>query len=62
MNCHNQLVIYCDDNEYRIYCDGCDKLCIERFYKNQLKSRTHTNNIRKREQLNKSSEVISYII
>ena len=28
----------------------CHKLCIERYYKNHLKSRTHTNNIRKREQ------------
>ena len=33
-------------------------LCIERFYKNQMKSRTHTNNIRKREQLDKSFQVI----
>ena len=25
-------VIYCaDDDEYRVYCDICDKLCIERF-------------------------------
>ena len=28
-------------------------------YKNHLKSRTHTNNIRKREQLNKSFQVLS---
>ena len=59
MNCDNQLVIYCDDNEYRIYCDVCDKLCIERFQKNPLKSGTHTNNIRKREQLNRSFQIIS---
>ena len=32
-------VIYCaDDDEYRVYCDICDKLCMERFYK------THINN------------------
>ena len=49
MNSDNQLVIYCDDNEYRIYCDVCDKFCIERVYKNHLKSRTRTNNIRERE-------------
>ena len=49
MNSDNQLVVYCDDYEYRIYCDVCDKLCIERFYKNHLKSRTQTNNIRKRD-------------
>ena len=41
------------DNQQVIYCKICDKLCIERFYKNQLKPRTHINIIRKREQLNK---------
>ena len=52
MDIENQDVIYCaDDYEDRIYCDICDKLCIERFYKNHLKSRTHTNNNRKRQQL-----------
>ena len=30
--------------EYRVYCNICDKLCVERFYKNHLKSQTHTNN------------------
>ena len=59
MNSDNQEVIYCEDGEYRVYCRICDNLCIERFYKNHLKSRTHTNNIRKREQLNKSFQVIS---
>ena len=50
MNSDNQLVIYCeDDGEYRVFCNICDKLRIERTYKNHLKSRTHTNNIRKRE-------------
>jgi len=50
----NSELIYCaDDNEFRIYCDVCDKLCIDRFYKNHLKSQTHTNNFRKREQSNK---------
>ena len=34
MNSENQEVIYCaDDDEYRVYCEICDKLCIERFYK-----------------------------
>ena len=59
MNCDYQQVIYCEDGEYRVYCSIFDKLCIERFHKNHLKSRTHTNNIRKREQLNKSFHVIS---
>ena len=45
-----QLVVYCeDDREYRICCDVCDNLCIERFYKNHLKSQNHINIIRKRE-------------
>ena len=55
----NYEVIYCEDGEYRVYCIICDKLCLERFYGNHLKSRTHTNNIRKREQLNKSFQVLS---
>ena len=59
MDSDNQLVIYCEDGEYRAYCSICDKLCIERFYKNHLKSRTHTNKIRETEQLNKSFQVIS---
>ena len=59
MSCDNQQVIYCEDGEYRVYCHICDELCIERFYKNPLKSGTHTNIIRKREQLKKSFQVIS---
>ena len=39
-------VIYCEvDGEDRVYCEICDNLCIERFYKNHLKSQTQTNNI-----------------
>ena len=49
MDSENQKAIYCeDDKEYRVYCGVCDKLCIERYYKNNLKSQTHLNNIRKR--------------
>ena len=59
MNCDNQQVIFCEDGGYRVYCDICDKLCIERFYKSHLKFRTHTNKIRKREQLKKSFQVIT---
>ena len=54
MNSDNQQGVYCEDGEYRVFCNICDNLCIECFYKNHLKSRTHANNIRKREQLNKS--------
>ena len=42
-----------------MYCNACDKLCIEGFFKNHLKSKNHINNIREIEQLNKSFEVIS---
>ena len=54
MDIENQEFIYCpEDDENRIYCDICDKLCIERYYKNHLKSQTHTNNFYKRRRLNK---------
>ena len=59
MNSDNQQVIYCEDGEYRFYCSVCDKLYIERYYKNHLKSQTHINNIHKRQQLDKSFQVIS---
>ena len=33
MDSENQEVIYCADVvEYRVYCDICDKLCIEGSY------------------------------
>ena len=45
----NYEVIYrADDDEYRVYCEVCDKLCIERYYENHLKSGTHINKIHKR--------------
>ena len=60
MDNENQLVIYCeDDGEYRVYCNICDSLCIERFYKNHLKSKTHINNIRQLEEINMAFEAIS---
>ena len=62
MNNDNYEVIFCpEDGEYRVYCDVCDKICIERVYKNYLKSQTHINNIRKIGQLDKSFQVISLI-
>ena len=52
---NNYEAIYgADDDEYRIYCDVCDKHCIERYYENHLKSQTHTNNFYKRQRLNKN--------
>ena len=53
MDVENQLVIYCEDGEYRVYCDICDISCIQRYYKNHLKSKSHINNIHKIEKLNK---------
>ena len=42
MHVENQEVIYCEDNdEYRVFCENCDKLCSERYYRNHLKSGTH---------------------
>ena len=49
-------IIYCpEDDEYRVYCEICDNLCIERFYKNHLKSKTHINNINKRQIISNNS-------
>ena len=31
MNSENQEIIFCEDGENRVYCNICDKLCIERF-------------------------------
>ena len=59
MDCENQLIIHCEDGEYRVYCNVCDNLCIQRYYKNHLKSQTHINNIRKIEEINKAFEAIS---
>ena len=51
MNSENQEAIYCaDDDENSVYCGVCDELCIEKYYKNHLKSGTHLNNIYKRKQ------------
>ena len=52
MDSENYGAIYCpEDDEYRIYCDICDKLCIEWFYKNHLKSQTHIINIHKQKTI-----------
>ena len=41
MHIENQEFIYCpEDGEFRVYCNICDLLCIERYYKNHLKSQT----------------------
>ena len=59
MDRENQIVVYCEDGEYRVYCDVCDNLCIQRYYKNHLKSKSHINNIRKTEEISKAFEETS---
>ena len=51
-----QEFLYCADaDEYRIYCKICYKLCMERYYENHPKSRTHIINIHKRQRLNNTN-------
>ena len=50
MDSKNEQVTLCEGGEFRVYCEICDDLFMERFYKNHLKSQTHTNNIHKRKQ------------
>ena len=49
MESENLQAIYCENvGEYKVNCDIFDELCIERFYKNHLKSQTHSKNIRQK--------------
>ena len=50
-----EVIFYPEDDEYRVYCNICDKLCIERFYKNHLKSQTHINTFHKRQIISNNS-------
>ena len=50
-----QEAIYCeDDGEFRVHRNIRDKLCIERFYKNYLKTGTHINSIHKTKHFKKT--------
>ena len=31
MNSDHQQIIYCEDGDYRVYCDVCDNLCIKQY-------------------------------
>ena len=56
MDSDNQEIIYCaGDNEYRIYCDNCDNLAIDRYCNNHLKSQTHLNKFHESQRVNNSS-------
>ena len=49
MESENLEAIHCEnDGENIVYCNICDNLCIERIYKNHLKSQTHTNKFLKK--------------
>ena len=64
MDIENQEFIFCEDGEYRVYCNICDNFWIERFYKNHLKSQTHTNNCYKRKHSKhlKKSCITKYVL
>ena len=49
MDSDNKEKIYCDDDGE---CYVCDKLAIDTYYNNHLKSQTHINNSPKSQQLN----------
>ena len=52
--------IYCEENnEYYIYCDICENFCIERYYKNHLKSGIHINNFFKRKTIKLNDNLIN---
>ena len=56
MDSDNREKIFCgDDGENRIYCHVCDKLAIDRYYNNHLKSQTHIKKFRTRQQLNNTN-------
>ena len=55
MDSDNYENLYCgDDDDYRVYCEICDKICIERYYKSHFKSQSHTNIVCKRERIKKT--------
>ena len=58
----NQENVYCaDDDQYRTICDNCDKVAIDRYYNNHLKSQTHLSNFNKKQRLINTNKNISSI-
>ena len=56
MDCDNQEKLFCaDDNDYRVFCDSCDKLDLDRLHNNHLKSKTDINDPHKRQRSNNTS-------
>ena len=67
MDSENSQIIHCpEDDEYRVFCNICDKLFIERYYENRLKSATHLNNFYKKQRSIKIYQIcvttVSYVI
>ena len=59
MDNDNYEVLFCpEDGGFMVYCDICDKLCFQRFYKNHLKSGTHLISFYKRQRLNNRNKKI----
>ena len=56
MDCENKGKIDCEDDGE---CHFCDKLAIDSYYNNHLKSQTHINNFCKRQQLNTTNNPTS---
>ena len=49
-------LLNCEDGvENRVYCNVCDNLVIERYYKNHLKSGTHVSKNHKRQRLDNTN-------
>ena len=62
MGIDDQDKIYCaDDKEYRFYPDICDKITIDRYYNNHLKSQSQINNLRRSVKLKKRSNFFYFI-
>ena len=57
MDCDKKEKIYCDDDGD---CHICDEIAIERYCNNHLKSQTHINKFRKRQQFNSTNDSTSF--
>ena len=56
MHSDNEEKMYCEyDGEYTIFCHLCDKLAIDRYFKNNVKWQTHINRFRRRREMNKTT-------
>ena len=53
---HLEAIFFENDGYYRVYCEICDNLYIERFYENHLKSQTPSNKSYKRQQLSNTNK------